>query len=148
MSLHGGCRIPRSCLREFPHFFEACLKAGQHCLICQLGPGRLWQIGASTLRRSPAASENEGPTFASAANKIGNDRLEPILEELSHYVTYDPPKRAELRTALTTVRDKTDTFEKALNAITPYLLDLPFLEMECLIASREVVAKSEPQSKM
>ncbi len=39
-----------------------------------------------------------------------------------------------MRTALTTLRDKTDTFEKALNAISPYLLDLPFPEMECLIA--------------
>ncbi len=82
-----------------------------------------------TLRQLPLE-----PSFASAANKIGNNRLEPILEELSHYVTYEPPKRAELRTALTTLRDKTDTFEKALNAITPYLLDLPFPEMECLIA--------------
>jgi len=75
---------------------------------------------------------NQSPSFASVARKIGEPRLEWVLQELADDVRRQisfagsVPLRSDVRKDVKQLRANAERFEKVLNRISKRLLDLPF----------------------
>jgi len=86
---------------------------------------------------------DEAPSFASVANKIGDWRLEKVLQQLASQVEINihnakfVPLRAEIRSDVKRLKAETKRFENALKRIP--LMELPCTEIDCLPQARQTI---------
>jgi hypothetical protein len=89
---------------------------------------------------------DEAPSFASVARKIGDCRLENVLQQLASQVEIEirnaefVPLRAEVRSDVKQLKAETKRFENALNRVSRRsFMQLPVSKLEYLSQARQTI---------